>query len=767
MPHRGPRRKRLRNRITSLVGLMAMLTALVLGVYASVQTVSATIDTAQDGLRWETRLVAQRVASAIDEVASDGRIVLQTPPILGILRSTLNGGLDPRDGSHLADWKDRLGAIFAGVMRIRTDYLQMRYIQIAGGGPELVRVNRTPSGPVRVPEDQLQLKGAEPYVRAGAGLPPGGIHISPVTLNREHGAPDGTGTATLRVVLPVVQEDTTFGLIVINIDYFAMLARVAASAQSNKIVTVTNRAGDYLTYDGTSHTTRIGFSSDPAYVQPPFVATLRATSQPETTFPDIDVDGTSMAGFALRLPEGDRPSAGLTVALRVPRSVMLADAVTIRHRILAIAALMILGCTVFAASVAQVLTRPLRDMTDRILEAGGASPRGLPLTRKDEIGDLARSFDWMARSLAASEAQSHTVLNTVADGILMIDTSGVIQTVNPAAEAMFGYTSAELVGQDIAMLMPRQFRAAHPDHVAGFVPSAGHIHRPGQIMGHGREITGLRRDGTELPLEISINAARVDGHELITGVLRDITERREVDRLKMEFISTVSHELRTPLTSILGAFGLLRFRLQTVLDDQSRRLLDIAQDNSQKLTRLVNDILDMEKIGLGQVDYQIERVGIVALVADCLAHHKGYADQHGVHLNFDPPDDSPDCLIDPGRFEQAMANLLSNAAKFANPGTDVTVAVTLPEPGRVHITVSNFGPGIPKEFAPRVFQKFAQADASATRAKGGTGLGLSITKAIVEAFDGHIGFTSEPDGVTEFWIDLPRVDAPHSERVAG
>ena len=251
----------------------------------------------------------------------------------------------------------------------------------------------------------------------------------------------------------------------------------------------------------------------------------------------------------------------------------------------------------------------------------------------------------------------------------------------------------------------------------------------------------------------------VEGHVVrIAGMLEDITTRKEEtqrhERLKDEFVSTVSHELRTPLTSIAGALGLLIGNAAGKLPDPATRLLTIAHTNSKRLVRLIDDILDIEKIESGKVVFDLKRVEARSLVEQAIDAARGFAQVYDVRIRLDPASESDDVRADPDRLMQVVTNLLSNAVKFSPRGAEVVVKVES-RPDAVHMSVRDHGTGIPDAFKPRIFEKFAQADNSDTRQKGGTGLGLSIVKQIVDRLEGTVSFEDAQGGGTIFHVDLP------------
>jgi len=335
------------------------------------------------------------------------------------------------------------------------------------------------------------------------------------------------------------------------------------------------------------------------------------------------------------------------------------------------------------------------------------------------------------------------------NGMLMTDSSGTIVLVNNETERLFGYRRSELVGQSIEILVPERMRKHHSAHRTHYAeqPRVRKVE-----ASHG--LFGLRRDGSEFPVEVGLNPVRAAGGLFVLNVVIDISDRQRVDRLKDEFVATVSHELRTPLTSIAGSLGLLLGGAAGKLPDSVSRFLSIAHNNCTRLVRLINDILDIEKIESGSVVFSFKRIELRQLAEHVAEANRGYADGFGVRVRLEQPPEAGKVLADPDRLAQVITNLISNAVKFSPRDGEVTVAITHPD-ARMRVTVRDHGPGIPPEFKPRIFEKFAQADATDARQKGGTGLGLSIARKIVTRLGGTIGFKDADGGGTEFFVELP------------
>lgn len=244
--------------------------------------------------------------------------------------------------------------------------------------------------------------------------------------------------------------------------------------------------------------------------------------------------------------------------------------------------------------------------------------------------------------------------------------------------------------------------------------------------------------------------------EFIGGVaiVEDITEDKRIERLKSEFVSTVSHELRTPLTAIRGAVGLLNEGVAGKLSDEARKLTEISQANTNRLLMLIDDILDISKIELGELSFDFKKLDIRGFLEDVVQTMDPYARQHQVKLVLKRNCYEVYINADYDRLMQVMCNLLSNAVKFSPPRGVVDIAMECIADG-VKISVKDTGPGIPKEFQEVIFDRFTQFDSSDSRRTGGTGLGLAITKALVEKHNGRIAFDTSKNGTT-FYIVLPR-----------
>ncbi|HEV3029445.1 MAG TPA: ATP-binding protein, partial [Planctomycetota bacterium] len=394
-------------------------------------------------------------------------------------------------------------------------------------------------------------------------------------------------------------------------------------------------------------------------------------------------------------------------------------------------------------------------------------PTTLASDRRDEIGELFAAFNQMQRTarehdqalleernaLADREARLRSFTQSVSDGIVSTDASGIVLTWNEAATEMLGYSQQEIVGKPLLMLIP-----AHDQRRMS--ETMNQLLGPGEDGDRARraklEVDGLSKEGTPIRLDVSLASWKNGPSTYLGAILRDVTEQRKVEHLKDEFVSTVNHELRTPLTAIRGSLGLLAGGVFPDLPAKAKSMIELAHKNCERLARLVNDILDIDKLESGKVSWVAKPNDAGALVRQSLELNRAFSDHMGVSVTLEECAEAANILVDPDRFNQVMTNLLSNAIKFSPRGQSVRVSVSKKD-GRVRVEIRDSGPGIPDEFRKRIFQKFAQAETSDARVRQGqgTGLGLAISKAIVERMKGTIGFDTQMGAGTVFFFTLP------------
>ena len=359
--------------------------------------------------------------------------------------------------------------------------------------------------------------------------------------------------------------------------------------------------------------------------------------------------------------------------------------------------------------------------------------------------------------LRAEKATLATTIESMSDGVVLTDVAGNIILANPIADARFGVPFTRRLGQNLLQVLagspyPLDYRSGRP------APNLLDT-----VLGEGQPYRGELAVGSPEPVTLEFNFLPVLGAGyIITGgvaLFHDITELHRLNELKTDFISMVSHELRTPLTSIKGFVKLVLVEDLGPLTAQQRECLQVADREADRLTHLINDLLDISRIDAGRIVFNWEEVDLTAVTARVLQTlHPQAADQQ-LHLVSAVPEALPLVRGDRQRIIQILTNLVGNAIKFTPPGGQVTISAAA-APGQVVVQVADTGEGIPAQAQTRIFDRFYQVENRRANARGGTGLGLPIAKQLVELHGGQIGLRSTPGEGTTFVFTLPLAGQP-------
>ena len=385
-----------------------------------------------------------------------------------------------------------------------------------------------------------------------------------------------------------------------------------------------------------------------------------------------------------------------------------------------------------------------------------------------------------ARAEYRAERRFRELLEAAPDAIMEVDSSGRILLVNAAAEKLSGYSRAELLGEPMEILTPVDLRGRHVGHRAAYWKNPGT--RP---MGSGLKLHLQCKDGSRVPVEISLSPVNYESEMRVTAIIRDITERRRTERqmqqmhedftaelteanrqlelrnqeveranrLKTEFVASMSHELRTPLHTIIGFAELLAEELEGPLNAKQHRFVDFIHKDSLHLLELINDILDLSRIEAGRLDLRPVVFDMLGAMDEVIAAIRPQAVAKSLTLEGDVPA-AVALHADHTRFKEVLYNLLSNAVKFTHEGGRIRVEAAVAD-GAAEISVSDTGVGIPLEEQESVFDKFYQAGSTTRGLKEGTGLGLAIAKELVEAHGGKLSLESEPGKGSRFTFTIP------------
>ena len=748
----------------------------------------------------ERRIEIETKTNYLEGVFKDYRQKVQLiqglPPIQGIIRSE-ETGIDPLDGSTLADWQARLSQMFSRMIQADKDIGQLRFIDEKG--MEINRVDNTAGQAVPTPQEALQNTAYLQYFSARNDLGPGEVWVSPISLNREDGQIQTPYTPVIQLTTPVFDlKGERRGLVLINVLMNNILKQLRPSGPGNLIIT--DQDGYYLVHpDGTKefgrdlNTWHNYFDNQPE---------LRANTVNRDFKVHEDTEDEEMRSWRKVYYNPSDKKKYIIVFTVTRMEEAFAPIIIFKTRliqiVLALTVLVVFGALLLASSI----SKPIRALQTGIQIIGRGDLNHKVGTRaKDETGVLSREIDLMAENLIKvtssrdelnqiiqqfeqakqsihdREEQLDAILNNVVDGIITIDALGTIVTFNSAAERIFGYPEDEVVGQNIKMLIPQPYQKKYYNYLRRY-------HDTGEAsdIGIGHEIEGLRKDGSTFPLDLAVGEMQVGGGQMFTGIVRDITERKAMEqalhhakdkaesatRAKSAFLAAMSHEIRTPMNGVLGMVELLA---HTDLTEHQAEQVAIISASGMTLMRLIDDILDFSKIEAGKLEIEHSPLSLIDLVEGLCSTLKPYAETNGVDLVFFFSPQLPELVLsDETRLRQVLYNLVGNAIKFSGnqpqkPGrVSLRAEVAQAEPLWVMFSITDNGIGMEEEALDGLFTAFTQAEISTTRRFGGTGLGLAICKLVVNLMAGDIRVASTPGEGSVFTVNLP-FEAPDEQPV--
>ncbi|MDH5446961.1 MAG: PAS domain S-box protein [Gammaproteobacteria bacterium] len=427
--------------------------------------------------------------------------------------------------------------------------------------------------------------------------------------------------------------------------------------------------------------------------------------------------------------------------------------------------------------IAKTITVPVEKLKQSVKQVSLEQPVKIEsdiYERDDEIGELAHSFVEVSEQLVSSHSQLSSqmaemsaIVETSMDGIIMIDQAGKIELVNSAVEEMFGFSKEELINQNVSCLMAGKHHSQHDKYLSRYFQTG-----EARIIDSRRtELEAARKDGSTMPIELSVREIQLQGKSKFVGMIRDITERYESEqaimlakeaaeegsRVKSEFLATISHELRTPLNGIIGSIELIRD--DGGISDETMEFINMADRSAQNLLLILNNILDFSDMEFDQIEVNYSKVNIRELLESIVEVYLHSIKDDPISLNYVVAETVPELIvIDRKHVQSVVRNLLNNAIKFTTSGQ---IRVLCTKVSDVHdspclrVEVEDTGIGIEEKDHDRIFDYFTQADGSFTRKYGGAGLGLSICKNVISQLDGEIGVTSELGKGSTFWFEIP------------
>lgn len=746
---------RISTRIGIIIVLMAGAFAVVMGIVLTRSLDEVLADLEVRNLDDAAAAQQQALSSVLGEAGQSLRFLAGLRSTQRIAGDSQSGGASAGDRSAPAGGPGTAEDPLWQMLRTKPDYLSVRIVTEGSGGLAVTGVERTRAGLARIAPHRIEGGRWPPTGEARASGGPDDAVVFTWRSATDTPAPAARSQAVLTGWIALTGAARQPRFLAIDLDLDAALNRLAAGLPST---------WTYLVADGHG---RIVFRARPplpageslllGQLDPRLTGLAESGGQGvmEILPADHPAGGSFFTVRRVPLEGGNRPRT-LTLLLGVAARNSDPSLQAARLKVLLLSLAFIFALAFVTVLAARYFLQPLRQIVSAIRRFGAADrdPPSLPTGTHDELGVVARAFQGMMREVSAktealrtSEMRYRLILGAAGDGILGFDADLRLTFINPAASTLLGYASAELLGAGLHRMHSAPEGGGEPQCPLCAKARDGVTDQGIQLFRHA--------DGRPLHVEYVSTPLR-DGTQLAGGVLvfKDVTEREQLQRMKQEFISTVSHELRTPMTSVLGSLQLVLGGTAGEVPAEMRELLEIALGNGERLVRIINDILDMDKLESGKMELRLASVALAGVVTRSLEAMQPLAEQEGVRLEAEAP--LPECWVraDPERLVQVATNFISNAVKFSPRGGRVRLSIRS-DGELARVTVADEGPGIPAEFRCRIFQKFAQADSSDRRTRGGTGLGLSICKAIVEQHSGRIGFDSTPGHGANFYFDLP------------
>lgn len=436
-----------------------------------------------------------------------------------------------------------------------------------------------------------------------------------------------------------------------------------------------------------------------------------------------------------------------------------------------LASIVTLGLSVIATLwLSRVLIKPAEDLTERVKQIGaGHLDLKIDVLSNDEIGALSREFNKMTERLRryeqmnidqiiAEKRKSEAIVDSISDGIIVTDAHMRIIHINNLISELFGYTDVEAIGKPVSTVI-------RDERIMNLIRSAsmGNVHGTDAEQVKQEQVSYLQFDANGRHVYFRPKLTRVfDTTGNLFGVLtilQDVTQFKELDRMKSDFIATLSHEFRTPLTSINMSIDILNQELLGPLNERQRELINSTKEDTQRLTKLARELLQLSKLESGRLQFKNEELDVRSVVEFTLKPLQIQFQEKHVALTTDIPDTLPVILADQQQLSWVLTNLVTNALKYTGTGGTVNIRVR-EQQDTLRFEISDTGVGIAPEDLDKIFDKFVQVKSAAAATPGSVGLGLAIAKEIVEAYGGRIWAESTPGKGSRFMFTLPRQHQP-------
>jgi PAS domain S-box-containing protein len=688
-------------------------------------------------------------------------LVRDLPPLLGMLRSR-ETGVDPQDGSTLAEWKERFEMLLSRMIKADQNIDQLGYIDQDGN--ESVSVQREGPDVKVLDQGELQNEAHLDYFQAAIATPKDHVYTSPLGLKKNTDQTGELYQPVLRFAAPVFTEDgDRAGIVMIGIRMSSFLEDAATSTEGSAIVT--DQDGYFIFHPESrkAFSRELGSGHNYFEEQPELVQNIQGRE-----FKDhYDAEEKQHRIWRkIYYDEGDQTKYLIFFSV-LQEDLLFSPITQLRNTVILMAVISLFVVVLLAFSTAQTFLRPLKALhrgTEII--GGGNLDHKVGTEDNDEIGQLSRAFDRMVARLKTvttsrdqlnQQVQKHMeaeerfrrVIESSPHGVVVVNHKGEIILVNHQTEKMFRYTRQELVGQLIEVLVPRQFRKEHPAYRTGF------FERPKvREMGAGRDLYGLRKDGSEFPVEIGLSPLKMDGNPVVLSAIVDISlrkraeerlaeEKDNLEKVNLEldsFVYTASHDLRAPLRGIASFTTFLEQDYQNKLDANGKDHLQEIRKAVYRMSQLIDDLLTLSRISRIRNPY--EEVGMDELLGVVLKRVEFEIKEKRAHIKIQDP--LPKVFCDRIKMTEVWVNLIGNAIKFSSGASKENPEVGIgyhDEEGYYDFYVKDNGIGIDPQYHQQIFDVFKRLHAASEYE--GTGTGLNIVKRVIEGHGGRVWVVSQ------------------------
>lgn len=757
--------KSLRDRFPTTLRARIVLLALMVGVFTGSTTIvvnyfltrSMVRESAVAQFAGEAESTADRIHQTFDLMELDV-VPLAHMAVLQRFAEALRSDANP---AAMAVLRQQLEAAMVAVLARRPYYTNISFMGPAPSGREYFRAVVSDGGIGALSAHELDTYRDSLPDSAGDMVTEGQFNFAPVRLEHPPGSPAEPGVPTLRLTLPVLDHRAeVIGYLVIGADYEKMLGQVLALLSRGIKVTVMDRQGDTITKEAA--TGQIRFRSA---AMPEESSALARRMMKDTANRAVLTTSETIAYFARTRIAGAMGTTEIGVLVESPTTAAFATAESMFHITLAVQIVTILLVTMVAGIFGKRLMQPLGNLTQAIKTGRIESfEPGVPAHAPEEVTSLSAAFGALTRELAQSTMGAKALLDNAPDGMVQVDSSGVIRLANEAMGKMFGYPIEELEGSPLSMLIPQPFRAGHATHF-----TAEAVNASARPMAQNRDVTGQRRDGSEFPIEVSVGQFSLDDTTWFIGVVRDITQRKQSEihtqsllkALKNSnkeldgFAFVASHDLKAPLRVIDNASKWLEEDLEPYLNDDTRESMTLLRNRVARMDRLLDDLLAHSRIGRTPVNTKmISGAELMQDVTDLSGLPPGFS------LQIDPAIEAIEVPRMPIR--NVLLNLVTNAVKHHDRASG-TIAIRVADRGEMYeFSVEDDGPGIAPEFHERVFGMF-QTLKPRDQVEG-SGMGLAMVRKNVEVMGGTITLISDGTRGSIFKFTWPKTGKPHDER---